>query len=111
MNAGRSSLRTLISRPASLLSREYPGLSKTVIFESISAFSADESWLWFHASMCTVLYPAKRANCQTVGRFSPDRQLFGKSDCRIPKRNIVLEMCEQLPLEIATPKFTKVSAA
>src|SRR6516162_4742701 len=59
------------------------------------------------ASICTVLYPALCANSQKVGLFSPSRQPFGRSDCRIPKRNIALEINEQLPPELATPKLIR----
>src|SRR5262245_65980523 len=79
------------------------------MFESTRARSANEIPLPTppQASICTVLYPALCANSQSVGLFSPSRQPFGKSDCRIPKRNIVLAINEQLPPELATPKLIK----
>src|SRR5262245_11377234 len=83
-----------------------------LMVESIRAFSGSENPLPsdkgpYHASMCTVLYPAPWANCHKVGLPSASCHLFGKSDCRIPNRNIILDMTEQLPPEIATPKLTK----
>src|SRR6478752_5417240 len=81
----------------------------TLMIESTRVLSANE--IPFpgprRASMCTVLYLALCANSQKVGLFSPSRQPFGKSDCRIPKRNMSLEIDEQLPPETATPKLIK----